>query len=402
SISNTSSGPALYYNGYSSSSSTGNEFINNIFKANGGLSVHVANSSGVVTMDYNDLFTSGSVTAVWGNTDAGDLLAWQTISGHDANSLSFDPQYVSDTDLTASSAALANAGTPLSAVTTDINGDPRKVTPSIGANEYDASALVPMSGVYTINASGIGERNFTTIQGAVDAMVLNGLGGSVVFEIAAGTYAEQVLIPDISGGSDVNTVTFESATGLASDVVIQYSATSTADNYVIRLSNASDMIFRNLTIQALGTAFSRTLHSTNRLDNLLVEGCEFLSTASGNTSNDRGNVVLYPSSSGQVRFTGNSFQGGSFGLLYRGHENGNGRAPGFYLEDNEFTGIFFKAVVLERQSDTEIRGNVIAMTSGYSGSQGIELTYVDGAIRVVGNRVTGARSYAIYFNDSQA
>ncbi|WP_169712822.1 hypothetical protein, partial [Algoriphagus faecimaris] len=198
SVLNTSSGEAIQYNGLASA---GNRIKNNIFRANTGQAVYVSNSTGLVEMDYNDLFTSGTYVGRLGSEYFGDLESWKNRWTVDANSLSFDPQFASDTDLTASSPALANAGTPLTEVTTDINGVARKATPSIGANEYDSDGLSPLSGTYTIDPSGTGDRNFTTIQSTVDAMILNGVDGPVVFEIASGTYEEQVLINDIAGGS---------------------------------------------------------------------------------------------------------------------------------------------------------------------------------------------------------
>ena len=88
------------------------------------------------TSDYNDLYSNGTNLGYWYNTDATDLTAWQSISGQDANSISIDPVYWSDTDLHTSNLAL-QAGTPLAEVTTDIDGDIRDlVTPYIGADKY--------------------------------------------------------------------------------------------------------------------------------------------------------------------------------------------------------------------------------------------------------------------------
>ena len=158
-----------------------------------------------------------------------DLAAWQNASGQGANSLSFDPQFVSDTDLHASAPALADAGVALAAVTEDIDGESRDDSPSMGADEYSAAGLSPLSGIYTIGAGG-GSRNFASFTAAVEALRTNGVAGAVVFEVASGTYTEQVAIPDISGGSASNTVTFRSATGDAADAVLTYAATVSDSN----------------------------------------------------------------------------------------------------------------------------------------------------------------------------
>uniref|UniRef100_UPI000B3193BF right-handed parallel beta-helix repeat-containing protein n=1 Tax=Algoriphagus marinus TaxID=1925762 RepID=UPI000B3193BF len=150
-INTTGGAQGIYYFG---SGGVGNKIKNNIFKSNTGYAVNVANSTGLDEMDYNDFFTSGVYLGRWGNSNAGDLADWRVLSSRDANSLTADPQYASNTDLTASSPALANAGIQLSEVPEDINGASRKATPTIGANEYDAAALVPLSGIYTIDVSG--------------------------------------------------------------------------------------------------------------------------------------------------------------------------------------------------------------------------------------------------------
>ncbi|MBB4079749.1 hypothetical protein GGR28_002374, partial [Lewinella aquimaris] len=67
-----------------------------------------------------------------------DLAAWQSASGQGANSLSFAPQYLSETNLHAQAPALATAGVFLAAVPDDIDGEVRGDPPSIGADEYIA------------------------------------------------------------------------------------------------------------------------------------------------------------------------------------------------------------------------------------------------------------------------
>ncbi|SDD76237.1 Serine protease, subtilase family, partial [Algoriphagus faecimaris] len=393
SVLNTSSGEAIQYNGLASA---GNRIKNNIFRANTGQAVYVSNSTGLLEMDYNDLFTSGTYVGRWGNNYAGDVLEWRSLSSLDANSISFDPQFASDTDLTASSPALANAGVPLAEVTTDINGVARKATPSIGANEYDSEGLSPLSGTYTINPSGTGERNFTSIQATVDAMILNGVDGPVVFEIASGTYEEQVLINDIAGGSSTNTVTYEPATGNLGDVTIQFSSTVSGDNYVIRLDNASDLIFRNLNIQATNTSFARTVWSVNRLDNILFEGCRMESPDTGSTNAELGNVRLEPSISTSVRFIDNQLAGGRMGMYYRGGSSSSYRAPGFEFRGNEITGSFQYGLYVDRLTAAVIEDNAVTMrATSWSSSYTMELNEVEGASRVVGNRLFGGRQYGL-------
>ncbi len=104
-------------------------------------------------INYNDYFASGS-QAVFGylGTDVADLAAWKTATGKDANSVSGDPKFVSNTDLhiqTDKVSPVSEAGTPIAGITTDFDGNTRSLTtPDIGADEYEyvpPSVLDPAS-----------------------------------------------------------------------------------------------------------------------------------------------------------------------------------------------------------------------------------------------------------------
>ncbi|MBN1406468.1 MAG: VCBS repeat-containing protein [Calditrichaceae bacterium] len=112
-------------------------FKNNILVNNGGgYAYYNASPSAVAESDYNDIYTTGSNLAYWNGIQT-DLSALQSESSMDANSLSIDPGYTSDTDLHIASETLDGAGTPVPEVDVDIDLQPRHpVTPDIGADEY--------------------------------------------------------------------------------------------------------------------------------------------------------------------------------------------------------------------------------------------------------------------------
>ena len=102
-----------------------------------------------LTSNNNDLFTSGANGnfGVTGTLNAGadrtSLALWQTATGGNANSLNLDPTFISATDLHLTSANTAlKAGTYISSVLTDYDGDTRNVlTPTMGADEIYISNL---------------------------------------------------------------------------------------------------------------------------------------------------------------------------------------------------------------------------------------------------------------------
>ena len=102
-------------------------------------------------INYNDYFVNGVGPFVgYLGADQADLLAWQTATGKDANSISADPLFLAVNDLQpAYNSPVIGAGTPIAGITTDYLGVTRSATnPSIGA--YEQGVITPMSGVYTV------------------------------------------------------------------------------------------------------------------------------------------------------------------------------------------------------------------------------------------------------------
>ncbi|MBL7915476.1 MAG: hypothetical protein JNL49_10570, partial [Bacteroidia bacterium] len=111
------------------------------------------------TLNYNNLRCAGTgATNNVGRFNAVNytsLAAWQTATGQEANSVSIAPVFTSNTDLhldLGSNSSLDNLGTPLAAVTVDIDGTTRSVTtPDMGADEF---AALTCSGAIGGTASG--------------------------------------------------------------------------------------------------------------------------------------------------------------------------------------------------------------------------------------------------------
>ncbi|NOX19449.1 MAG: right-handed parallel beta-helix repeat-containing protein [Chlorobi bacterium] len=105
--------------------------------------VGAPSSSQINVGNYNSFYSTypNSYIASWEGSAYSTLSAFQTASGHEGFSVYADPLFVSETDLHASSTALANAGVPFAAVTDDYDGETRdSAAPSIGADEF-ASVL---------------------------------------------------------------------------------------------------------------------------------------------------------------------------------------------------------------------------------------------------------------------
>ena len=132
-IYNTNSANGLYL---LATSGGNNKIKDNIFaNSGGGQAVIIDNSGYLASMNYNDLYTSGSYLAKWLGTNFSSLSLWKSASGLDANSVSANPVYTSNTDLHVATSALMG-GTPISSVLVDIDGNVRgNLHTTMGANE---------------------------------------------------------------------------------------------------------------------------------------------------------------------------------------------------------------------------------------------------------------------------
>ena len=111
-------------NGYSSSTSYACIYINGGFA--------------VLDCDYNNYYTNRNLGYLSGAYTT--LSDWQNATGFDMHSLTTDPGFVNFDSLRTCSDTLDGAGTPLSYVTDDFDGDGRHpMTPDIGADEWVGS-----------------------------------------------------------------------------------------------------------------------------------------------------------------------------------------------------------------------------------------------------------------------
>jgi hypothetical protein len=112
--------------------------LNNNFIAGGNAYVlYVESGASVARSNYNNMLTTGTVFAKWGSNNYSGLPGYQTGTNLDTNSISVDPVYYSNSDLHTANPLIYAAGTPVSGITTDIDGDLRNTTaPCIGADEF--------------------------------------------------------------------------------------------------------------------------------------------------------------------------------------------------------------------------------------------------------------------------
>ena len=114
---------------------------NNIFCNKGrGYAIYAGSTYSMSNSDYNDLFTSGSLYCYYSG-DRSSLALWKSATSMDNHSISADPIFYSTSDLHVKEISLNRAGSPISGITDDIDGESRNSTnPDIGADEFTPPA----------------------------------------------------------------------------------------------------------------------------------------------------------------------------------------------------------------------------------------------------------------------
>ncbi len=135
----------LYGTAYSSSSACVNlqsannvDMRNNILSNKAGTYAIYCNNTPTVS-NYNDLYTTGTNIGHVGSNDYTTLSSWKSGTSRDANSVSVNPNFVTDIDLHTTLINLDSAATPISGITDDIDKNTRNTTrPDIGADEFNS------------------------------------------------------------------------------------------------------------------------------------------------------------------------------------------------------------------------------------------------------------------------
>ncbi|PLX25615.1 MAG: hypothetical protein C0600_11745, partial [Ignavibacteria bacterium] len=191
-------------------------------------------------------------------------------------------------------------------------------------NDNDTSSAViqaAMTGTYSIGGA---SPDFNSFQEAVDALDLYGVCGAVTFNVASGTYSEEIEIPEIAGASATNTITFDGGSGNAASRILTTSHSSIGAT--LMLDGADYLRFRNLTIRSTGSSYGTAVWFTGAADRNIIEDCILETSTSATSSNVRTLVGSASktslTSSGETgsfnHLEGNVIKGGYYGISWRG------------------------------------------------------------------------------------
>lgn len=253
----------------------------------------------------------------------------------------------------------------------------------------------PLSGELKISKD---DGDYASIEEAVSALKCGGVNGPVTFLLADGQYNERIDLSYIQGASAQNTITFESARGNNSDVVL--TSTSPDVPYTVRLNNASYISFENLTIE------NKTGNTGNtvRLDgptrnitfkNVVLNGNERPATGANS-------AVIYSTSNeakSNISFEDCEVNNGSVGLYKGGASEPDTRTS---VTGTLFFNQYESAITLTGENAPVLSNNVISTVSNYKNYKAISLDKVSGNL-VVSNNVVNAvnGTYGLAMNNCE-
>jgi hypothetical protein len=240
SIENGSSTSSAFY----ISSGSNNVVENNIFSNNYGYSIYVGSLGAISGFDYNDVYTDTLTStnyAYWGGGTIADLatLKQQDVTKN-VHTINEDPLFISSTNLQSQQILLYNAGTPISSVTTDINGATRSTTaPSMGAIEftppsidlgiiempypYDSDCGFTSSEPITINIQnyGLNDINFSNTSATITVTIAGVNPDTITYTINSGvllsTNDTDIVVTSSYDMSQMGEYTFNANVAIAND-----------------------------------------------------------------------------------------------------------------------------------------------------------------------------------------
>lgn len=258
-------------------------------------------------------------------------------------------------------------------------------------------AFAQLSGTYTIDPNGTGTTNYASFTAAVSALTTSGVSGPVTFNVAAGTYNEQIVIGAITGSSATNRVTFQKAPTATGAAVLTFAATSTA-NYTIQLAAASNITFKDLTLantantgQTVGgiVEYGGTVTNIQFINNIF-NGNAGTSTSSSYGALRYGSTPSTGYAAGVWKIVGNTFNNTSYSANIYGSSTVN--ADSAIVTNNTINGTYYH-VYTYYAKNVVVSNNTLNTAAGMVG---YNYVYYPASSVVMNNNTMNGMAYGMY------
>ena len=253
----------------------------------------------------------------------------------------------------------------------------------------------PLSGEFKI---GKAEADYPSVGAALTALKCGGVSGPVTFLLEDGKYAEKMDITTIPGASAQNTITFESAKGNNSDVVISTASQDAA--YTVSLNGTSFVSFENLTIENKSGNIGNAVRIDGAAQNIKFKNVVFDGTDRPNTGAN--SAVVYSTSTGtksNITIEDCEINNGSVGLYKGGAADADSRTS---ISGTLFFNQYESAITLANETSPILSNNVVSSVSTYKAYKAISLDKVSGNMIVSNNVVNAVNgTYGLAMNNCE-
>lgn len=257
-----------------------------------------------------------------------------------------------------------------------------------------------LSGTYSIGSASASD--YKSFNDAITAMTARGICGATTFNVADGTYDEQITLVQLDGMGAANPVVFQGVSKDSSKVKITLATTVATgnNNAAIQLRGADNTAFKYMTFERTGTnPYGHVVHILGESHNNTFANCQMLApvvtTANVNSVNiwsdfgiDTGNV-----------FMNNYVQNGYFNMMYGGfsadHENGT------VVQGNVFGNAYGSSVQISYTDDLVMHDNTFeSVRTKAVSNYDVSLTGCDKELKVTNNRFVSNNTDTSLFIDA--
>lgn len=256
---------------------------------------------------------------------------------------------------------------------------PNNMVDAVALNDTMTSTIAAgLHGTFTIGGS---SPTYTTFAAAVNDLVAKGVCDDVVFNVRPGTYVGQISIPFINGAKDDNIITFQAENGDSASVILQFSATSSTSNYVVRLDGAENILWQKMTIKALGTTNSRVIELRNGSDNNVIAHCAIEGRNAATTSSANA-CIFSDEMNNDNTILSNTIRYGSYGFY---HDDGIAKPERYLISQNKFIDFYYRGIYTYKTKSLKIYRNTLE--SSKANVRGIDVTYDNDSITISHNKI---------------
>lgn len=235
------------------------------------------------------------------------------------------------------------------------------------------------AGHYSIGTGGL----YANFSAAVDTLMNAGVDGNVIFDVANGTYNEQIVLGPIDGVSPTSTVTFRGDDSNPSNVTLRF-ATVQQDNYVLKVDGSDFVSFKGIKFSSRGANNYNNVIDISNCNQLRFDSVEVVTK--GGLNNQNASCFVVGDEVRALYVTNSVIDSGYCGI--RSNRSALGVSEGFYITGNIIRNFMTTGVNLRRIDDVHITNNDI--TTGANANRaltGIFVAQHEGPIAIERNTV---------------